>query len=583
MAFSDYRVQSIGRFIDYVQRLKPLPDLILYAGDDIGRFVELDRESSKITSNYFEAIAQLSTHGICAVIGNDDSSMVKQYVKGNKVYNVHDEPLTFGDYTVIGLEGAIYDPDESENAIGFTLHDDKSVKKHLEHAIRKAGNRKLIIVSHTPPYGILDFALRFGQRHVGSKVLKNLVSKNSHRIPLVVCGHVHLQGGRHEIVKGTAIVNAASHDYEGSPGNVAIIDLFEDGSCNITWEKIEEGIGLYGVGPVKTSKLAAAGIHKAEHILALSPEELSQKIGCGLHTAQSLHLRARSVVENQIIVLKPLIALNDNPIFLDIETDLTQSLVWLIGVYFLKDGKFVQYLADKPSDEKSMLRRFLKETNGIKGTIYTFSGTHFDERVLKKRIAANGFDAGGLPPFIDICTDLRRSVIFPVQSYGLKDVADYYGYKYRHPDLNGIRVAMEYLITYQKNKDKALLKRLLEYNEDDIRSLPVIVSKVVEVAGAINIARTTELAVDISVSESFDANDAMEIVRKHYRQCGGFQIKSRGNELRFRTKDPNALAEIKTAMSMLGYESGSYQRYDGRGYLPYYGSKLVQLMKRIEG
>ena len=38
LAFSDWRVQNIEQFIDYLERLKEKPDVIVYAGDDLDRF-----------------------------------------------------------------------------------------------------------------------------------------------------------------------------------------------------------------------------------------------------------------------------------------------------------------------------------------------------------------------------------------------------------------------------------------------------------------------------------------------------------------------------------------------------------------
>ena len=38
LAFSDWRVQDINLLIEYLDGLKELPDVIVYAGDDISRF-----------------------------------------------------------------------------------------------------------------------------------------------------------------------------------------------------------------------------------------------------------------------------------------------------------------------------------------------------------------------------------------------------------------------------------------------------------------------------------------------------------------------------------------------------------------
>jgi uncharacterized protein YprB with RNaseH-like and TPR domain len=583
VAFSDYRVQDIDTLVDFIKGFVYKPDLILYAGDDIGRFVKRDGGSGKIVANRFEEFAALSRYGLCAVIGNDDSYAAKECIMGKNVYDVHKDPFIVEDFAIIGVEGAIYAPDESENGIGFSLISEKQAKDHIDRMMRRINKRlQIVILSHTPPRNTLDLALRFGQRHIGSKTLRKFVESNSKRIPLVVCGHVHLQGGKSERIKKTTVVNAASHDHEGAKGNVALIQLAHD-EAYVEWRELGYRFNLYGVGGVKAAKFHAAGINTVEEILTFTPEELAQRVRCGIKTARSYHLRAKSVVENKVMVLQPLIALDENPIFLDIETDLTQSLVWLIGVYYAKEDRFVKYFAESPKDEKQILKRFLRDMKAVKGTIYMYSGTRFDERVLKKRMAMNGLDYLELPRFHDICSEIRRAVIFPVQSYALKDVAKYFGYRYRHQDLDGMTVAMEYMITYQTSRDKKLLKKLLEYNEDDVNSLPAIVEQVAKLAGTeVRVIETIEKTIDVQVQIPSNKGGQLDIIRKHYQQCGTFRYRTKGHELRFRTKDPHELAEIKAAMSSLGFSAGSYQEWDGKGYLPFYGKDLFSLVQELE-
>lgn len=583
LAFSDYRVQDIDTLVDFIQGFIYKPDLILYAGDDVGRFVESDGGSEKIIRNRFEELAALSKYGLCVVIGNDDSPDVKEWIKGRNVHDVHRAPFIAGDFAIVGVEGAIYSPDAPENRIGFSLISEQQAKEHLDKTVAKIPrNLGVIVLSHTPPRNVLDLALRFGHRNIGSKTLRKFIYKNSNRIPLVVCGHVHLQGGKSERIKQTTVINAASHDYEGADGRIALIQLAGK-EVNVEWRELGYRFNLYGVGAVKAARFHSAGIHTVDEILKITPEELAQRVRCGIKTAQSYHLRAKSVVENKVVVLQPLIALDDDPIFLDIETDLTQSLVWLIGVYFAKENKFVKYFAERPRDEKLILRQFLNDMKGVKGTIYTYSGTRFDERVLKKRIAMNGLDYLDLPRFQDVCGEIRKAVIFPVQSYRLKDVAKYFGYKYRHPDLDGMGVAIAYMYTFQKKRDKKLLKRLFEYNEDDVKSLPAIMARVAEMAGTtLRVVETSERTIDIKVQIPRNKKDQLAIVKRHYQTCGSFRWRTKGNELRFKTNDPRTVAEIKAAMSALGFEAGSYQEWDGRGYLPYYGKNLLLFVTELE-
>ncbi len=71
VVFSDYRVQDISLLLNFMTGLRPSPNLILYAGDDVERF----HSKSK---NFFEQLAATATHGLCAVIGNDDGETEDQ-------------------------------------------------------------------------------------------------------------------------------------------------------------------------------------------------------------------------------------------------------------------------------------------------------------------------------------------------------------------------------------------------------------------------------------------------------------------------------------------------------------------------
>ena len=67
----------------------------------------------KVIRNRFEEIASLSKLGLCAVIGNDDHPDVRENIRGKNVYSVHEKPFVFGNYVVIGIEGAIDDPKDN--------------------------------------------------------------------------------------------------------------------------------------------------------------------------------------------------------------------------------------------------------------------------------------------------------------------------------------------------------------------------------------------------------------------------------------------------------------------------------------
>ena len=226
VAFSDWRRKKAETILNYIRDMNEVPDLILYAGDDIEVFYGVEdssesddddlflhgeellkviEEEYKEEDNYFQKMASHSKFGLCAVAGNDDTITGSRLIRGKKVYNVHEDPLILDNIAVIGLEGAI-------SNIGLLLYTEKEVKRHLDKMIKKVGNREIILVSHQPPNNILDFAIRFGKRHIGSQSLRSFIEKFAPQIKLVICGHVHSQGGKLEYLGDVPILNCASHD-----------------------------------------------------------------------------------------------------------------------------------------------------------------------------------------------------------------------------------------------------------------------------------------------------------------------------------------------------------------------------------
>lgn len=497
VAFSDYRVQDIDLVIDFLQKMKEKPDLILYGGDDLIRFVEFElvrvRERlhvfkrGKIKRNRFEEIATFSKLGLCAIAGNDDF-LGHEYICGKNVHNVQEEPFVFGNYVVIGIEGAIKDQSDKSIGIGHTLFNESTLQKYLEQVKKKYKNKKMIILSHSPPRNALDLAYRFGIRNIGSRVLRKFIETNQENIPLVVCGHVHLQGGNSVAIGKTTVVNAASHDDMGEPGRIAIIDI-RGNNIKVDWHEIWGIRGIFGIGPAKYEMLKEAGLMTLEQLYGVTIEDVSKFLRCNSQFANTILIRARAVYEKKVIPLEKIISIEENSTFLDIETDLQQKLVWLIGVYFKKTGEFVQFVAHTPSEERTILKGFLDKMKDFRGKIYTFSGTKFDERVLKNRLDHYRMNYGDLAEFIDLMRYIQRSFALPLKSYGLKSIASHFGYNYRHPDLSGMTVALEYLSNYQRTKDKRLMKKLLEYNEDDIRSLPWIMNKLSSITEEIQVEK----------------------------------------------------------------------------------------------
>ncbi len=167
----------------------------------------------------------------------------------------------------------------------------------------------------------------------------------------------------------------------------------------------------------------------------------------------------------------------DDEVYLDIETTglSFDSQIWLIGMLFRKSGKLYQLFAHGPDEEKVILKQYMEKVSNVKGKIVTFSGHHFDKEFIEQRLEKYSLSKNSLKPtFIDVLCVIRETIQIPV-SNNLKDMAAWMGYNFKHPELAGYLMPSSYT-EYLIGQDKKLFTKLLEYNEDDIRSLNHVVS-----------------------------------------------------------------------------------------------------------
>lgn len=485
IAFSDWRVQDISLLAEEISKLPTKPDLILYGGDDISRFRERGR-------NLFAKLARCSKSGICAVAGNDDAPGHQKHISGHSVFDVHASPVTLGDFAVLGVEGAPLTAD----GIGLLLHSDKEVSSHLARQKRAVPRKILILLSHCPPVGCLDKSVRFSldgkPRSIGSRAVRKFVQANKD-VRLVVCGHSHRCGGRHQRLGRTLIVNAASHDWLGSVGHFAVITVGADGKVEIEWRKIVEVACIPGVKERSAEQLRSAGIRTAQEFAKCEMSALAAALRHPARPLEVLKARARALVKGQPVLISSL-RLPPNPeIFLDIETDSNggYDYVWLIGLCIGRKGPYRAFFAETPADERKILAEFLEfAASRPSANFLAFSSSKFEERVLQRRLSFHDLSTSVYSRLVNVCQMFQQSVALPIDSEKVKDVAETLGFRYRHADLDGFAVALLYERNYIKTKNaarkKALKRKLLEYNEDDVRSLPFILDAVGNLSPAID-------------------------------------------------------------------------------------------------
>jgi len=89
---------------------------------------------------------------------------------------------------------------------GFTMTDkdfEKIAKTRFKKIIKENKDKKIILVTHAPPYGTkLD---RLGKNHVGNKSFRNFLVK--YGVDLAISGHLHENFGKEDKISKTIVIN----------------------------------------------------------------------------------------------------------------------------------------------------------------------------------------------------------------------------------------------------------------------------------------------------------------------------------------------------------------------------------------
>ena len=173
-------------------------------------------------------------------------------------------------------------------------------------------------------------------------------------------------------------------------------------------------------------------------------------------------------------------------LFFDIEDDPTQEFVYMHGVYERngKNERFIEFTATDISDdsEKEIWQKFWNYIDSLPKedfAVYYFS--HHEKTTYKKlqkrypdvisMEEVEGFFEH--PNVIDLYKLVQKQTEWPVGSYSLKTLATYLGFSWRDETPSGA-LSIQWFNEYLDKKDESILKRILEYNEDDCRATMVL-------------------------------------------------------------------------------------------------------------
>lgn len=235
---------------------------------------------------------------------------------------------------------------------------------------------------------------------------------------------------------------------------------------------------INGIGGNTYLKFYSAGIKTVEDFANAGVSKISKVLGWTEKGGLPFYLRGLAVYQNRVIKIKAPKNISQSPIYLDIETDPFQRTVWMIGIYFTKTNEFIQLVADKPKDEPKIVKQCLEILSDHPNEpVISYSGSRFDERVLRKRFDEEKLKHNHLI-FDDILLDIKASLAFPIKAYTLGGLGEFYGYNFKHPNMDGQQVAMLYSQYANDLKKFRGYEKLCDYNEDDVNSMAAVVEHI---------------------------------------------------------------------------------------------------------
>lgn len=226
--------------------------------------------------------------------------------------------------------------------------------------------------------------------------------------------------------------------------------------------------------------LREAGISTIDELASTSEKELIDRVpDMDPMRLSVVRDQAEALVEKKIIVRHPIVLPTEKHVlYFDVESDPLRDWHYLFGILSVEGDqeKYHDFFAEKPEDEGQMWRDFTDFIAKYPGAIVYHYG-EFERQVISGFIAKYGVPDDVLQTLeqgmVDLLDHLRPAVLFPMPFYSLKDLATHMGFNWRDSDASGANSIM-WFEEWLKNKKPELKKRILEYNEDDVRATKVV-------------------------------------------------------------------------------------------------------------
>lgn len=239
------------------------------------------------------------------------------------------------------------------------------------------------------------------------------------------------------------------------------------------------------IGPSKKQELAVLGITTVKDLLDCPEEQLLEIDGIAEATLQKIKNSAKAINSGKHFIISKewlKFPITSDEIFLDIESTMENEEVpkinYLIGCLIRDKGKetLKYFVCESLGEEEQMWKEFQKWlVKQVSFTIYYWSS--YERTAFNHLNKLYGCNKNVWKILNENMKDLKmiaeKSVSFPTYGMSIKQVAPYCGFKWRRSDVNAVESIALYL-KYLNEGDKETLKKILDYNEDDLMATKTV-------------------------------------------------------------------------------------------------------------
>jgi uncharacterized protein len=166
-------------------------------------------------------------------------------------------------------------------------------------------------------------------------------------------------------------------------------------------------------------------------------------------------------------------------LFVDIEGSSHHNFVWIVGCLLRKgnEHRYLHFLADSPKKEEQMFRSFLKFLEELDGDFTLYHWSLAEPQYFKSLASKYSIKSKALTSLLHNTFDLfpifKDKIILPIYTYTLKEVANWLGFEWFDPLVDGATSIILFDKWYLHN-DRTALDKAISYNSDDCKALIII-------------------------------------------------------------------------------------------------------------